>query len=672
MKTRFTVLGMASVSLVLACHSAMALARDYSETRQPCDNYQPHRQALFGDLHVHTSLSFDAFVSSVRQRPDDAYRYAKGEPIAIPGADGESTLSAQISRPLDFVAVTDHAEFLGQINVCTNDSESLAYWWPHCVMTRGNNLWVQLLAANWWTRLGGQLDEPPEKSFACTLGDCEAGEVSYWKEVQQAAEDHYDRSSACEFTTFVGYEYTDAIMQKNMHRNVIFRNANVPDAPISTYDTGPGNFPELWRRLDNTCLQGVEGCDVMSIPHNPNLSGGMMFPDPTNEQERSDRQRFEPVVEIVQHKGASECRFDRLAGRGLFTEDEQCDFEQVGADNLNMMGTVHGKVRTEAANMVPLDQFGRRNMVRNVLKDGLALEQKLGENPFKLGFIGSTDTHTATPGATEEDAYGGHIGRRDSEFRNVQDHFFANPGGHAVVWAKENSRDAIFDAIRRKETYATSGTRPLVRFFAGDYPDDLCASPEPLDTAYANGVPMGGTLIAQDPRFFIMAQKDLGTEHLAGTDLQRLQVIKGWVDDDGNTHEAVYDVAGNPNNGADVDPSSCAPRGEGFTQLCQVWRDPNPEQSRSAFYYVRVLENPSCRWSTLQCKAAGVDPFSGSCSAQAETANKRAIERYGAEGDVYGKCCLNADDEPFYSPVIQERAWTSPIWVSAPAKQETP
>ena len=188
---------------------------------------------------------------------------------------------------------------------------------------------------------------------------------------------------------------------------------------------------------------------MLSIPHNSNLSGGLMFPDPKNEREATERLFFEPVIELTQHKAASECRFDRLAGRGLDTEDELCDFEQAKADNLSMLGTVMGEVRTERAAPVSLDEFGRRNMARNALKDGLALEKKSGTNPFKFGFIGSTDSHSATPGGAEEDNYVGHLGRRDSGFRNVQDHLFANPGGHAVVWAEENSRDAIFAGIRQ-------------------------------------------------------------------------------------------------------------------------------------------------------------------------------------------------------------------------------
>ena len=271
-----------------------------------------------------------------------------------------------------------------------------------------------------------------------------------------------------------------------------------------------------------------------------------MFRDPKSPQEAADRRSFEPLVELTQHKASSECRFDRLAGRGVGTEDELCDFEQVVADNLNMLGSVHGEVRTEAAAPVPVDAFARRNMVRNVLKDGLALERETGVNPFVMGFIGSTDTHSATPGAAEEDAYSGHLGRRDSGYRNVQDHFFSNPGGHAVVWAEENSRDAIFAGMRRKETYATSGTRPVVRFFGGDLEPELCAAPDRVARAYASGAPMGGRLPAREdaPRFLVSAAKDPGLPGRPGTDLQRIQIVKGWVDAAGRTHERVHDVAG--------------------------------------------------------------------------------------------------------------------------------
>ena len=443
--------------------------------------------------------------------------------------------------------------------------------------------------------------------------------------------------------------------------------------PISTYETGSHNFPRLWQLLREQCIDAGTGCDVLAIPHNPNLAGGLMFRDPESPSEAADRLFFEPVVELTQHKGSSECRYDRLAGRGLFTEDELCTHEQVVADNLTMLGSVHGVVRTERAAAVPIDAFGRRNMLRNALKDGLALGRNSGTNPFRMGFIGSTDSHTATPGAAEEDNYVGHLGRRDAEYRNVQDHFFSNPGGHAVVWAEENSRDAIFAGLRRKETYATSGTRPVVRFFAGpSFDPELCSLPKMVDRAYAEGTPMGGVLSgespAESPRFLVSALKDPGIPGHPGTDLQRAQVVKGWVDSEGRTHERVFDVAGDADNGAWVDPETCAPTGSGAGALCAVWADPEFEPSQPAFYYLRVLENPTCRWSTLHCQAAGVSPFSDDCQAQAESATARAHER-GAEGDVYGKCCLRREDQPFYSPVIQERAWTSPIWYEPPTSR---
>ena len=639
-----------------------------TEQREPCADYQANRRPLFGDLHVHTSYSFDSYLSSQRRDPWDAYRYARGEAIILPDANGEQKVTAQIGRPLDFTAVTDHAEFFGQINICTQDASKLGYWWPHCMMTRARNIWVQLIAANWWTDLGGQLEDPPAKSFACKLSDCDAADAQTWRRTQQAAEDNYDRSAACDFTTFVGYEYTEAFDQNNMHRNVIFRNNTVTDSPVSVYDTGYDSFPSLWRQLRERCTDLDNGCDVMAIPHNSNLSGGRMFNDPASDEELQNRLFFEPVVELVQHKGASECRYDRLRGMGLDTADEACDFEQIAADNLNMLGSVHGEVRTDRANAVPLEDFARRNMVRNALKDGLLLEDKLGTNPFVMGFIGSTDTHSAAPGSAEEDNYVGHLGRRDSQYNNVQDHFDSNPGGHAVVWAEENARDSIFQAIRRKETYATSGTRPVLRFFAGDLDADLCETPDMIGRAYTQGVPMGGQLNARaggaPPRFLVSAHKDSGTLTAPGTDLQRVQIIKGWVDSSGQTQEKVFDIAGNSANGAGVDPQSCARIGRGMQQSCTVWQDPQFEAGEDAFYYVRVLENPTCRWSTLQCQAAGVNPFSEQCAQQATAATAIARDS-GASGDVFGKCCRDPAQEAFYSPIIQERAWSSPIWYRA-------
>jgi hypothetical protein len=300
--------------------------------------------------------------------------------------------------------------------------------------------------------------------------------------------------------------------------------------------------------------------------------------------------------------------------------------------------------------------------VRETLKDGLVFEQQLGANPFRLGFVGSTDTHSGTPGNTEERGWPGHQGYSDAdgEARLSPEPFNLsrvrfNPGGLAVAWSEENSRDALFAAFARRETYATSGTRPIVRFFAGELPGLACGAADFVERAYRGGTPMGSELGAvhgrRSPRFAVLAMKDPGTAAHPGADLQRVQVVKGWVDVEGQTHEQVFDVAGDAGNGATVDPATCTPVGSGARELCTVWKDPGFDPTQRAFYYARVLENPTCRWSTLVCKAEGVDPFAADCAAQA-----------AGRGATFAECCLDETDDPFLTPVIQERAWTSPIW----------
>ena len=641
-----------------------------SESREACADHDPLRRPFFGDLHVHTRYSFDSITSGQRNGPRGAYRYAKGESIELPSAGGEAPIVARIRRPLDFAAVTDHAEFLGEMYLCNEDPWTLAYWTPLCVMTRVDSFFPQLFASSLWADRVSEDATHKNRAFSCRLSPsaCRSGLRTLWTDLQVAAEEHYDRSSSCSFTTFVGYEYTDTPGLKNLHRNVIFRNDRVSELPVSSYETGARNVPELWRRLRVECNERVPGCDVLAIPHNPNLSGGLMFPDPADAEEARARRAFEPIAEIVQHKGASECRFDRLAGRGVFTADEFCDFEQNRTDNLGSLGVLFGEMQVESGAPVPIEDFGRRNLLRNVLKDGLVLERSLGIDPFRLGFIGSTDTHSAVAGGAMEDDYVGHLGRRDADWRNVQDHIEDNPGGLAVIWAEENARDALFEGMRRRETYATSGTRPRLRFFGGsDLPRDLCERKDFAATGYARGVPMGGEIQGEAGdvalRFAVRALKDTGTLEHPGTDLQRVQIVKGWLDESGNTHERVYDVAGGP-NGASVNPENCARRGRGHASLCSVWEDPDFDPGEAAFYYLRVLENPTCRWSTLQCMAAGVNPFDASCASQAEKAGE-SLREQGARGEVYANCCLDPAERPFYTPVIQERAWSSPIWYRA-------
>jgi hypothetical protein len=461
----------------------------------------------------------------------------------------------------------------------------------------------------------------------------------------------------------------------NLHRNVIFRNAEVPGKAFSYFDTNDFDPTKLWELLDDNCVQkdadpvSGEKCDVLTIPHNSNLSMGLMFPDPRDAEEAEARKNWEPLVEITQHKGASECRFDRFWKRGVETSDEQCGFELLPA--LTLL-PVPGPVITSpppetwARNGSGIE--GPRAFVRNTLKDGLAFEQRLGVNPFKLGIIGSTDTHNGTPGNTEEKGWSGHAGNQDTSAKQMMtDGGIArtNPGGLAVVWAEENTRDSIFDALRERQTYGTSGTRPIVRFFGGfGYDTSLCdaGGDDLAEAGYAGGVAMGGDLVGPPPSagdrpsFLVSAIQDP-----VNSKLQRIEIVKGWVDAAGTTHEKVYDVtAARPDPSPDVN-LDCSPVTPGAGSLCAVWTEPAAsdepggfDPSERAFYYARVLEDPTCRWHVAACESLNVHPFSPSCLREAETAQP---------GSNLKDCCYDrARGGPGVDPVIQERAWTSPIW----------
>jgi len=618
-----------------------------TEERASCASFDPLRQPLFGDLHVHTRFSADASIFGTKVGPRDAYAFAQGTSIALADEQEQPTRSARLERPIDFAAVTDHAEFFGEVNLCLTSGSPL-YETEMCQNLRkaddpGDrfNVTVQ------WLFPAG-IDNPPKSHAFCnTPGvDCDAQAVSVWQEMQAAAEEAYDRSEACGFTSFVGYEHTASPFGRHKHRNVIFRNHVVPAVPSSQLETAAEESPQgVWTAIERDCIDAGSGCDAVIIPHNPNLSGGEQFEEPLDAADAQRRQDREPLVEIHQIKGNSECRFDRLAGDGVGTEDELCAFEQLtraheGPDNDPPPSTA---------------AWPRRNLVRSTLQDGLALEESLGANPFRMGFVGGTDTHNSNAGDTEEDGWDGAQGNSDaSPARRIGNDLRTNPGGLTVVWAEENSRDAIFAALERRETYATSGTRPAVRLFAGTLDGVSCDAPDLIAQAYATGTPMGGELgavrFAASPRFAVLAAKDPGTDEVPGTDLQRVQIVKGWVDGSGVARERVYDVAGSAADGTGLDRSSCTPAA-GARELCAVWEDPSFDPSQRAFYYVRVLENPTCRWSTLTCKAEGVDPFAADCAQQA-----------AARGEAFADCCLTQAEDAFFEPVIQERAWTSPIW----------
>ena len=630
---------------------AMAEPRPYSvtEEREPCADYDPLKRPFFGDTHIHTAFSFDASTQDTRNRPRDAYRFARGEMLGIQpyDANGNATRQVQLDRPLDFTALSDHAEFLGDVRICRTPG-TWSYWHPVCVAFRNSpTLGVTLLAAPgliYGYRWGYCGDE----GAAC---DRVAGTV--WEEIQAAAEEAYDRSARCEFTSFVGYEWTGSVGEgQNLHRNVIFRNALVPALPPSWRDTD--SSWELWDRLENECVEGLPGCDALTIPHNSNLSGGLMFesarvsranveglfygqaePVPgIDAQEAARRSRWEPLVEIMQHKGDSEC--ERRAG---WESDEFCDFEKLPYDRF---GAKTGGTDSQIAS--------RASFTRAALAKGLKIRETHGANPFQFGQIAATDTHLGTPGLVAEKDHPGHGGAGmhsgGEDAVGLPDDIEYSPGGLAVLWAEENTRDALFHAMQRREAYGTSGTRPVVRFFGGwDLPADLCDRSDLVATGYAQGVPMGSVLPtpeknpAHGPRFVVHATQDPGTGKDAGGPLQRIQIIKGWRED-GQSRERVLDIAGG-DNGATVDPRTCEASGAGAAILCAVWEDPEFDATSDAFYYARVLENPSCRWSQYACNAAGVD-CSGDVSALPEKLQP---------------CC-----DPSYPGIQQERAWTSPIW----------
>ncbi len=616
------------------------------DEREPCARREPLRRPLFGDLHVHTALSFDAAAYDVRTRPRDAYRFARGEEIGLPpyDASGAPTRTLRLRRPLDFAAVTDHSEFLAETALCV-DPESPAYDSTTCRSYRDANT-----AAGGYGSFTASLAVVPPRRVAYCLAEpavCAATLASAWQEVQDAAEEAYDRTSACAFTTLVAYEWTGTAAGNNLHRNVIFRTRTVPRVPVSFIDA---YTPErLWSALESTCLESGTECDVLAIPHNGNLSGGDMFVPlrdddaPYTREDAARRARLEPLVEIYQHKGSSEC-LDGVVDP-LGSEDELCRFEEIHPVTCRDGAEPPG-CADRCAEGGGIGFFGGcvegSDFTRGALRVGLRERARVGVNPFELGIIGSTDTHQSLAGGTEESTFRGHLGDSEDEPAELLN---ASPGvllrgltvsagGLAVVWAEENSRPAIFDALRRRETYATSGTRIVLRFFGGaGIAADACDSMELARLGYEGGVPMGGELVgASDaPRFVVAAMRDADASRLAS-----IEIVKLWVDAAGDTHERVFAIAGAVTEGT-LDAATCANDG-GVDQLCATFVDPEWDPAHAAAYYARVVEIPSCRWSRYVCIEAGVD-----CATI-------------AADDPLASCC------PIERHVIRERAWSSPIW----------
>jgi hypothetical protein len=603
----------------------------------------------WGELHLHTAESFDSSMMGNKLGIEDAYRFAKGEPLI--GAGGETM---QLSRPLDFVAITDHAEGFGSRTHCDDPNLSLFERAACWVMAQDNPIFLSLIVEG----ARGE-DEPGELSLptgvyqpkarkvpgvdrfpTCKWGDstverCYDNVSTDWARYVQLADDYYEPG---ELTTLVAYEFSPGMPdQGKHHRNVIFRSNSVPERAISSIDVP--NAIELWKGLEATCDK-ADGCDFLTMPHNPNKAWGLTYSryaydgKQYTEDDWRLRQRREPLTEIYQNKGASECAL------GVGATDEECAFAQV-LDPCQPGETTGCAFET--------------GFVRDGLKVGLELEQELGFNPLQIGFIAATDGHNANPGDVEEWDFRGTVGtisspavRRmsgtnlgDKAYRSMLK--FHTPGGLAAVWAPENTREAIFDALARRETYATSGPRIGLRFYAGRGIDQaMIDAPDLVQHLEAEAVSMGAVLPSsqrpdqqsESPEFLVWAVRDP-----MDAPLQRLQMVKGWIDDAGQTHENVVDIAcadglqvdpatGRcPDNGASVDLSTCQySAGSGATELKTIWRDPDYDQNQSAFYYVRVLMNPTCRWSSFDAIRLGREP------------------------------------DPSVPATIQERAWSSPIW----------
>ena len=559
-------------------------------------------RVLWGDTHLHTAISVDAG-TMCRVGQEDAYRFARGEEITTTHG-----LRAKLSRPLDFLVITDHAEMYGLMpQLLAGDPEILA--------TEKGKRWYDMLKSgddkqtfNAAMEIVASLSKPdPPIESAKAVKNA-------WR-AYTALADRYNEPGR--FSAIIGYEYT-TMGGNNLHRNVLFRgDSSVANqtVPFSQFDSQ--NPEDLWKAL--AAFKDRTGAEVLTIPHNGNLSNGRMFSvnkfesDTPYDKELAElRASLEPIIEATQIKGDSETH------PMLSPNDEFADYETWDKSNLN--GT-----EAKKPGMIQYEY------TREALKTGLALEKKLGVNPFKFGMIGNTDAHTAMAAVEEENFFGKHSGVEPEPHRwehvviEAPDPNFTILGwqqaasGYAGVWATENTREAIFDAMMRKETYATTGPRMTVRFFGGwDFDDADTHTRLPADAGYSKGVPMGGDLRkapqgAKAPNFLVAAMKDPYSGNL-----DRIQIIKGWMDAAGKTHEKVYDVSWSdgrkpgadgklPPVGNTVDVKNATwTNSIGDPELMTVWSDPDFDPALSAFYYARVIEIPTPRWTAYEALRFGI------------------------------------------------------------------
>ena len=602
---------------------------------------EPVKNVYFGDTHLHSSYSFDAFLNNNHSAdPDTAYRWAKGQPVIHP----YNRARVQIDTPLDFLVVSDHAEMLGVMRAVHEDNfikEDLGWignvkrWYSFWLMNRaidsntGLQFFSQFLPQNPTIESHSDPVQHPDNNISdvAIFGDTSKTSILAWHDIVETAERHNDPGT---FTSLLGWEWSSIPMGANLHRIVISPDGAEKGKQFLPYGSDQSQYPEdLWQWLDET--QQQTGARFLAIPHNSNISKGYMFDDttlrgdPITAEYARRRMQWEPVVEVTQIKGDSETRSD------FSPEDEFADFEnydyyiQVGKKN---------DYKASAA-----------DYIRPALKRGLSIGQQVGVNPYKFGLIGSTDAHTGLSTSEEGNFWGKMASDSTPETKErlgVQmrsNGWNMSASGIAAVWAKENTREAIYAAFKRKEVYATSGPRLRVQMFAGwDFPEGAESSESFSVIGSQFGVPMGGDLTAGDndgkaPVFLLRAVKDP-----LGANLDRLQVVKGWVDSAGQQQEKVYNVAWSDDRQLDAS-GNLSPVGNtvdlssgrydnsiGQPEFSLRWTDPDFDPQQSAFYYVRVLQIPTPRNGLLDSLA------------------------------------LELDEPPRGAKTIQERAYSSPIW----------
>ncbi|MEP0200927.1 MAG: DUF3604 domain-containing protein [Halioglobus sp.] len=621
MKLQFLIAPLFLTSLTIA---AQDLQVSETDLKSPKREYSPYvgdhfpTQVFFGDTHLHTSWSTDSGMAGGTLGPDQAYKVSRGEEVT-----SFSGFNVKLIRPLDFIVVADHAENLGLADyIRRSDPVILANktgkkWHDWVKSGKGYDAFIE------WLRSDKKdlINEPKMMQAA-------------WQQVVKNADNYYQPGV---FTTFHGYEWTSMPDGNNLHRVVIFRDGGDKTSqivPLSMYDTVDPE--DLWENLAN--YESKTGGQVLAIPHNGNLSNGLMFDTETYSGKRLTksyaqmRDRFEPIYEVTQMKGDAE------AHPLLSPDDEFADFETLDAGNLS------GKIAKTPEMLAK--EYGRE-----ALKEGLRQETNLGVNPFKVGLIGSTDAHGGLPTSREENNFNkAHIAEPSAD---RAEHFLiegAKPelsimvkdlsaSGLAAVWARENTRESIWDAMSRKEVYATTGTRLRVRVFGGwDFKEGEVHRPDFVREGYGRGVPMGGDLRnapkGKSPALMIRALRDAD-----GANLDRIQIIKGWLDSKGKTHEKIYDVAVSGDRKIGSDGRAREPVGStvnvadasytntiGSPLLSAYWQDPDFDPKQSAFYYVRVIEIPTPRWTAYDAKF------------------------------------FNVEMPKDTTMVLQDRAYTSPIW----------